>query len=364
MKRVLSIFYFLTWAIVTLAYDVEVNGLYFEVYPEYRRASVSVSKGDSYTGDICIPESVLYEGEEYPVTSIGMCAFGGCRGVTSVIIPNTVKSIGELAFSSTQITSIDLPSSVTFIGKYAFNRCELLSTIVIPDSVTFLGEMAFQGCIELTSVIIGNSLEEISNNEFENCANLTSVTLGNSIKKIGPYAFRFNHNLSDINFPKSLIEIESSAFEDCRSLKSISLGSSVTKLGSMAFCWCKELESVILSASLTDIEPYVFSGCQKLSSVTNLSTEPQDIADKYVFYRCDLSQCTLHVVPGCKNLYESAEGWKDFAVIVEDADPASIAIQIAEDAEGAPVFNIFGIRITDAPAEGLLIRNHRVMLIK
>ena len=81
-----------------------------------------------------------------------------------------------------------------------------------------------------------------------------------------------------------------------------------------------------------------------------------------MFYGCNLEQCILHVLPGCKNLYESAEGWKDFANIVEDADPTSIATPFADDAVETPVFSIYGNRVSDATAKGLQIRNGQVVL--
>ncbi len=78
------------------------------------------------SGALIIPAAI--EGKS--VTSIGERAFNGCKGLTSITIPN----------------------SVTRIGDYAFYKCKSLTSITIPDSVTSIGEMTFGACSNLTSV--------------------------------------------------------------------------------------------------------------------------------------------------------------------------------------------------------------------
>ena len=68
--------------------------------------------------------------------AIGEAAFGVCRGLTSIVIPNSVTKIERGAFGSCGLTSITIPDSVTVIEKYAFESCIRLKSIVIPYSVT------------------------------------------------------------------------------------------------------------------------------------------------------------------------------------------------------------------------------------
>ena len=76
-----------------------------------------------------------------------------------------------------------------------FNRCYALTSVIIPNSVKIIGEKAFKECSSLTSVTIGNSVTIIGNGAFQGCLQLPSVNIPQSVTSIGEYAF------ADIDMP-------------------------------------------------------------------------------------------------------------------------------------------------------------------
>ena len=107
---------------------------------------------------------------------IGNYAFSDCSGLTSLILPSNVTSIGYSAFyGCIRLTSLTLPSSVTSIGSSAFEACYGLFSLTLPSSVTEIGESAFEGCIRLASLTLPSSVTSIGKSAFEGCSGLTSI---------------------------------------------------------------------------------------------------------------------------------------------------------------------------------------------
>ena len=164
--------------ILASAYDAEVDGIYYSLFPEKNVAKVTFSPS-GYSGSVDIPEKFTYEGVEYSVTSIGALAFnsfGEYSNLTSVIIPNSVTSIGNGAFSGCSgLTSVSIPNSLTSLGTGIFSGCSSLASVTIPNSVTSIGAYAFRECSSLTSVTIPNSVTQIAQDAFSGCSNLKEV---------------------------------------------------------------------------------------------------------------------------------------------------------------------------------------------
>ena len=221
-------------------------------------------------GSVTIPSSV---------TSIGVNAFGYCSDLISIVVESgntrydsrdNCNAIIEKA-SNTLIAGCKntiIPNSVTSIGDYAFSYCYSLTSVTIPNSVTSIGRSAFYGCSGLTSMTIPNSVTNIGDEAFENCNHLTSVTIGNSVTSIGDEAFSNCERLTSVTIPNSVTSIGRSAFDLCTRLTNLTIGNSVTSIGDKAFSCCFGLTSVTIPNSVTSIGNYAFSRCSGLTSVT------------------------------------------------------------------------------------------------
>ena len=106
LKRFLLCMLTILGSICVHAYDAEIDGIYYNF--SGTKATVTYASPDynSYSGDVVIPQSVVYNGTTYSVTSIGDDAFYNCPGLTSVTIPSSVTSIGSCAFRTSGLTSI------------------------------------------------------------------------------------------------------------------------------------------------------------------------------------------------------------------------------------------------------------------
>ena len=241
-----------------------------------------------------------------------LCA--GFTGLTSVTIPNSVKSIGEEAFRyCSGLKSVVIGESVESIGEYAFRECSSLTSVTIPESVTSLGKYVFSNCSGLKSVVIGGSVEGIGNGAFSSCSSLTSVTIPNSVTSIGEFAFEGCSGLTSVAIGDSVESIGVEAFSYCTNLTSVTIPNLVTSLEESAFEGCSSLTSVTIGESVKSIGVLAFASCSRLESATIYAMTPPEIwANTFDDYGMP-----LYVPAGSKEKYQAAKYWRNFTNIQE-----------------------------------------------
>ena len=180
-------------SVVAKAHDFEAGGIYYNIINRNDKtvevtyqANYYDSYDNEYTGSVVIPESVTYGGTTYSVTSIGSSAFRDCSGLTKVVIGNSVISISAGAFSGCS----GLTSIIVKAGNSVYDSRDNCNAIIetksntlivgckntiIPNSVTSIGNLAFYDCSGLTSVVIPNSVTSIGENAFNDCSKLKVV---------------------------------------------------------------------------------------------------------------------------------------------------------------------------------------------
>ena len=348
-----------------LAYDVLVDGIYYNLISKDKTAEVTF--GDNqYYGEVIIPSSISVNGVNYSVNSIGDLAFQFSTELKSVTVPNSVISIGWGAFyCCSELTSINIPNSITSIGDNvfhgcnginytiivndmfvylprtysghysipenisiiiggAFNNCSGLTSITIPNSVTRIGDSAFESAWRLKSITIPNSVTEIGTYVFAGCSGLTSVTIPNSVTSIGDGAFANCMDLTTVNIPNTITCIGEMMFSNCQSLKSFIIPNSVTNIEKAAFDYCTNLTSITIPNSVTSIGEWAFGDCDNMK---NVYCHAEKIPSTHIsaFESTDIKKSTLHVTGSALSSYKSTEPWSGFGTIKAlDDEPTNI----------------------------------------
>lgn len=172
-----------------------------------------------------------------------------------IVLPNTLKEIGNGALATTSISKIEIPATVEKIGLSAFADCRQLENIVIPAEVSEIGRGTFADCSALVSADLSASkISALPQNAFANCTMLSNVSLPPTVTIIGDGVLKGCTALESLTLPTNISKIGEKAFYGS-SIRAIDLENcgKITEIAPWAFANCASLKSVLLSESTTSI---------------------------------------------------------------------------------------------------------------
>lgn len=273
-------------------------------------ATVSKPSSGQYEGDIIIPETIEYGGREYTVVGIDSKAFGNDDDI-----------------EYTGLTSVLLPETVTSIGGYAFKNCVNLESVNITANITSYTMEAFMNCRSLSSPIEIGTLTSFPANMFVGCESLTDITFADS---------------------QSSVFAMAAWFSGCTSLKSVVLPDYAQYIGAYMFgartlsgeeySACTALENVTLGTKTVSLSGSVFQGCTSLQWIKILNENNVVSANASDFTDVELSSITVYVPDELVEDYRAHAVWGECEI-----KPLS---EFTEEAEPEPTPEPEGINVT------------------
>ncbi len=221
----------------------------------------------------------------------------------SLVLPASLKNVGNYAFGESKFKSIKFGVNVEEIGSEIFQGShQYLKEIIIDednlnfstdgiaiyskdksvlytalksgidsytisDGVKTIKNNAFYNS-DFKEVIIPDGVETIEERAFSNMFYLTSISFPDSVTSIGEYVLYYCSDLTEVKLSKNITEIPNLFMEYCSSVESIEIPSGVTKIGQYAFYSCTSLTDVTIPYGVTTIDIYAFYYCTSLTDVT------------------------------------------------------------------------------------------------
>ena len=245
---------------------------------------------------------------------IGWCCVGNNK-VTSVVLPESVVKIGEVAFYKCKnLSSVTLPQGIVEIGDSAFAECPKLTVIDIPDGLQKAAWLA-EDDVRLRCSFGSSAAFALSKGGNNFCAGDfqmrylfddegnrnglrlnkylgtdAEVTVPEEVTETGS-AFKDCKTVTKVVLPAGLTKLESNIFSGCTGLKEIAIPEGVTLIGNGAFRDCEALTELALPQGLKKIGGNAFIGCKSLTYIEipdGVETVGDWIASESTQLRCSI----------------------------------------------------------------------------
>ncbi|MBQ2939321.1 MAG: leucine-rich repeat protein [Clostridia bacterium] len=234
----------------------------FTQYSELTEVTLVVSETNPH---FRYENGVLYNADKTKILSVSPDISG------DYVMPDTVTELGQCVFAGRdQLTSVKLSSSLTEVVYGAFMDCSSLQSVILPDSIASIGFWAFGGTA-LTEFTQPKSLQFCDYSAFADCPDLTRVNLTDveawmQIDFYGDYAnpmvggaelYLNGERFTELVVPKSIQEIKAFAFVGGQ-LESVVIHDQVTDINYRAF-YRTGLSSATIGRGVTYISSYAFA---------------------------------------------------------------------------------------------------------
>lgn len=251
------------------AYDACIDGIYYNIVKKAKQATVTYgdNKNGTYSGDVVIPETVVYDGVTCDVIGIDEYAFSYIK-LSSLTIPKSIKKIAVNAFDGTGTYY----SNNNGIGKLYISDVASWCSIEFDEENSSVNYVSILNPLECTSQLYINNVLT------------TALVIPDNVSEIGCSAFRGAKMLTSVKLPSNLISIGTSAFRNCTNIQELIIPDKVEAIGLYAFYKCSALKSVTMGKGVKSIGVDAFAGCESIIDVhiTDLRAWC-NIEFKYVF---------------------------------------------------------------------------------
>lgn len=280
-------------AALTLRADEEAVGGYTWTYGVSGNTAEITAVSPTPTNDVAIPSSL----GGVPVTGIGTRALYGSRGLTGLVIPNSVANIGEKAFyGCRELEELTIGDGVTNIGTSAFTGCRSLKHVTIPQYVcsASIKQIFPSAYTSITHVAISSDVTSIKSGTFKGCADSVFDTASiPGVTLVDGWAIGSIETLSGTLNLTGVRGIGAKAFYKCTGLTgTVVIPPGARGIGDSAFYGCTGITGVTIPASVASIGKSAFSGCKGLTSIVFYGHAPAMGEKSFASVK---SSCTVYV---------------------------------------------------------------------
>lgn len=266
----------------------------------------------NFTVELNIPSEI----DGHPVTAIGDGALrDGATKISGITLPPTIKEIGNRAIYGRYLKYLKLNDGLEVIKDFAIDCGDELETLVIPESVKYIGDEAISGealkNITMPSnveymgkrIFFGSAYDKDANNRVDGIQYhgqylIAGIRIGYAeIDNPDPSAPTENKQIheweavGDIEIREGTTLMGVDAFE-MSNITSVKLPSTLKSISKLGFYWCKNLNNVVIPGTVKEIGDNAFSWCESLSNLT--IEEGVEHIGQAAFFRCNnLKEVTI-----------------------------------------------------------------------